>query len=168
MSREEWRQCLRYVVPMQHNWTGVIEPGSQDTWIQYWIDSDERLTQDRLTQGRNEVYKLVRVSVRFLGARGEEWAKAFHHLTQRNSIAEIFSEYCNGEMLEYVSPIIPMNIDYFGTGNTTIAFDLSFDLAYRESIDLAWKPLEYISVAPGALAETVSGAAGVQEQEGSG
>jgi hypothetical protein len=60
-------------------------------------------------------------------------------------------------MLEYVSPIVPMNVDYFGVGNTTIAFDLSFELIYREYIELGWKPLEYISVAPGSMGEETAG-----------
>jgi hypothetical protein len=157
MSEEEWRECLGYVVPMQHNWNGPIEPGSQDTWIQYWIDQDDRLTQDTVTCGRDEALKLARVSVRFLGVRAEEWAKAFHHLTRRRSVPAIFSDYCAAEMLEYVSPIVPENVDYFGVGNTTIAFDLSFDLRYRESIELGWKPLEYVSVAPGKLGEGIGG-----------
>jgi hypothetical protein len=158
MSKAEWQECLQYVVPMQHNWNGVIKPGSQDTWIQYWIDQDDRWTQDSISQGQDTALKLAKISVRFLGVRAEEWAKAFHHLTKRQSIPLIFQEYCNGRMLEYVSPIVPQNVDYFGAGNTTIAHDLSFDLRYEESIDLGWKPLEYISVAPGKLGEVIGGA----------
>jgi hypothetical protein len=158
MSDAEWRECLKYVVQMQHNWNGPIEPGSQDTWIQYWIDQDDRWTQDTIVRGQNVTTKLARISVRFLGVRAEEWAKAFHHLTKRQSVPGIFAEYCSGQMLEYVSPIVPENVDYFGPGNTTIAFDLHFDLRYQESIDLGWKPLEYISVAPGNLDERAGGA----------
>lgn len=157
MSEEAWRECLGYVVPQQHNWNGPIEPGSQDTWIQYWIDEDDRWTQDAVVKGRNETVKLARISLRFLGVRAEQWAKAFHHLTRRQSVPLIFSDYCDAVMLEYVGPIIPVNVDYFGTGNTTIAFDLSFELRYRESIDLGWKPLEYVSVAPGELGGEIGG-----------
>jgi hypothetical protein len=156
MPQEEWKEALRYVVPMQHNFENPIEPGSQDTWIQYWIDEDERLTQDFNQHNENRVMKASRITVRFLGKRAEVWAKAFHHLIKRRSVPVILQDYCNATMLEHVSPIVPVNVDYFGVGNTTVAHDLSFTLQYMETVELGWKPLEYISVAPG---EVISGKA---------
>jgi hypothetical protein len=46
-----------------------------------------------------------------------------------------------------------MNVDYFGTGNSVIAFDVSFRLRYLEYMDLSdlLKPLEYISLARGEI-----------------
>ena len=151
MPEDEWKRALEYVVPMQHNFENPIKPGSQDTWIQFWIDEDDRLTQDYNERNRNQTVKVAHIMVRFLGRRAETWAKAFHHLTKRKSVPMYFAEYCNGMMLEYVSPIVPMNVDYFGVGNTTVAHDLSFYLRYEEFMDFDWKPLDYISVASGEI-----------------
>jgi hypothetical protein len=152
MPEEEWREALKYVVPMQHNFELPIEPGSQDTWIQFWIDEDDRLTQDANIQDANGVLKVARITLRFLGRRGEVWAKAFHHLTKRVSVPAYFAEYCNAEMLEYVSPIVPINVDYFKIGNTTVAHDLAFSLRYKEYMKFGNAPLEYISAAAGEMA----------------
>ena len=150
MPQEEWEEALKYVVPMQHNFQNPIEPGSQDTWIQFWIDEDDRLTQDYNTGNQNQAVKLAVITVRFLGVRAEVWAKAFHHLTKRRSVPLYFQEYCNASMLEYVSPIVPINVDYFGA-NTTIAHDLSFNLSYDENMEFDWEPLEYISMPDGKI-----------------
>jgi hypothetical protein len=149
MPESEWREALKYVIPMQHNFQNPIEPGSQDTWIQFWIDEDDRLTQDANADDANGTLKTARVTLRFLGRRAEVWAKVFHHLAKRKSVPAYFAEYCNAEMLEYVSPIVPMNVDYFKVGNTTVAHDLGFSLRYMEYMEFNNGPLEYISVAPG-------------------
>jgi hypothetical protein len=151
MPESEWKEALNYVVPMQHNFQNPMEPGSQDTWIQFWIDEDDRLTQDFNADDANGTQKVARVSLRFLGQRAETWAKAFHHLTKRKSVPAYFEEFCNAGMLEYVSPIVPMNVDYFKVGNTTVAHDLSFSLHYLEYMEFDTKPLEYVSVAPGQV-----------------
>jgi hypothetical protein len=150
MPVEEWRQMLRYVVPMQHNFMNPIEPGSHDTWIQFTIDEDDRITQDYNIEDRNQTMKAARITVRFLGRRAETWAKAFHHLTKRKSVAAYFSEFCNATMLEYVSAITPVNVDYFGK-NTTIAHDLSFVLQYTEFMEFDWEPLEFIGLPDGEI-----------------
>jgi hypothetical protein len=154
MTEAEWNECLKYVVPMQHNWETPIEPGAQDTWIQYWIDADDRLTQDYTEGGVNGVQKIADITIRFLGRRAEAWAKAFHHMTARLSVADLFNNICNGNFLEYVGPIIPSNVDYFGTGNTTIAFTLGIRLQYVELLDLSDNigPLEYTSFPAGLIA----------------
>jgi hypothetical protein len=151
MPEAEWRAAQRYVIPMQHNFENPIEPGSQDTWIQFWIDEDDRLTQDANAGDANGAQKVARVTLRFLGRRAEVWAKIFHHLTKRKSVPGYFAEYCNAEMLEYVSPVVPVNVDYFKVGNTTIAHDLSFSLRYIEYMEFNNEPLGYISVAPGNI-----------------
>jgi hypothetical protein len=151
MPQDEWKQALEYVVPMQHNFESPIEPGSQDTWIQFWINEDDRHTQDYNADNMNQTLKSAHITVRFLGVRGETWAKAFHHLTQRQGVPGYFAAYCNAKMLEYISPIVPINVDYFGVGNTTIAFTLSFNLVYIESMDLNWEPLEYILIGSGEM-----------------
>jgi len=155
MSEEEWEEALKYVVPMQHNFENPIEPGSQDTWIQFWIDEDDRLTQDYNTGDQNQTAKAARITVRFLGVRAEVWAKAFHHLTKRRSVAAHFMGFCSATMLDYVCPIVPINVDYFGA-NTTVAHDLSFNLSYDEVMKFDWEPLEYISIPDGKISGSIS------------
>jgi hypothetical protein len=147
-----WLENVRYVVPMQHNWESPIDADSNDTFIQYWIDSDDRLTQDYYGADQTEeTVKLADVSLRFMGVHGEQWAKALHHLTKRGRVADIFRDFCNAEALEYVGPIRPINVDYFRKGNTTIGHDVSFSLRYIELMDLSGlrEPLEYVSLAAG-------------------
>ena len=154
----EWIKNLKYVIPMQHNWNVPIKAESTDTYIQYWINKDDRLTQDWYGGEQNEketARKVADIKVRFMGVQAEQWAKAFHHLTQRNSVPGIFLDFCNAEVLEYVGPIVPMNVDYFRTGNTSVAFDLTFRLEYKEYLDLSdlRKRLMYVSVGSGELLE---------------
>ena len=158
MPIEELTECRKFVLPMQHNFEQPIKPDSQDTWIQFWIDNDDRMTQDSNEDGINWTSKVAHITVRFLGARAEAWAKAFHHLCGRQTPNIIWDYYCNGGILEYISPIIPINVDYFGTGNTTIAFTVSFNLHYKEGLD--YRPvrgedtlqrLKYISLVEGNM-----------------
>jgi hypothetical protein len=166
----ELENCRKFVLPMQHNFEQPIKPGSQDTWIQFWIDNDDRLTQDRNEKGINWTQKLSHITVRFLGDRAEAWAKTFHHLLGRATPNIIWDYYCNASTLEYITPIVPINVDYFGTGNTTIAFTLSFNLKYTEGLD--FRPvkgedttprLTYISLAEGNI-ESI--AAALSEADG--
>jgi hypothetical protein len=151
MSQEDWEEAQRFVTVMQHNFSTPIDPGTQDTWIQFWIDEDDRLTQDENRYDGNQTQKVARITLRFLGVRGETWAKAFHHLTKRKSVAYFFAEYCNATMLPYIGPIVPINVDYFGVGNTTIAHELSFKLHYVERVEFGNQPLEYISLGAGEM-----------------
>jgi hypothetical protein len=153
-NESAWLANIKYVVPMQHNWMNPINAESNDTYIQYWIDSDERLTQDYYGSDQTEsVLKVADVSLRFMGEHGEQWAKAFHHLTKRPRVAEIFRDFCNAETLERIGPIRPTNVDYFRTGNTTIGYDVSFSLRYIEYMDLSSlrDPLEYILLGAGTV-----------------
>ena len=158
MPIEELNQCRKFVIPMQHNFEQPLEPGSQDTWIQFWIDNDDRMLQDYNKDGINWTTKVAHITVRFLGARAEAWAKAFHHLAGRETPNTIWYHYCNGQSLEYISPVVPINVDYFGVGNTTIAFTVSFNLKYDEGLDFrpvkgedTLNRLMYISLAPGNI-----------------
>ena len=158
MTTEELNTCRGYVLPMQHNFEQPIKPESQDTWIQFWIDNDDRMTQDYNKEGINWTSKTAHITVRFLGARAEAWAKAFHHLSGRQTPNIIWYYYCNAEALEYISPIIPTNVNYFGVGNTTIAFTIGFNLKYMEGLDFrpvkgedTTQRLMYISLAEGTI-----------------
>jgi len=161
MTQEEWRTSLGYVIPMQHNFENPIKPGRQDTWIQFMIDDDDRYTQDYNTVDENRTFKVARITLRFLGRRAEIWAKAFHHLTKRRSVATFFHVYCNATMLEYVSSITPINVDYFGA-NVSLAHDLTFDLQYEEIMLLdEAEPLNYVSFPGGDL--RIEGSINVEE-----
>jgi len=164
MTEEEWLAAHKYVVPLQHNFDNPIEAGSQDTCIEYWIDDDDRLTQDHNEQTvarddndvETDVYcnsaqKLARITVRFIGKYAESWAKVFQHLTKRESVAKIFLEYCNATFLEYIGKIVPVNVDYFGVAGTAVAFDIVADLQYNEVISLPSNRLNYVSLGNGAM-----------------
>lgn len=162
ITPEQLEVCRGFVLPMQNNFEQPIKPGSQDTWIQFWIDNDDRMKQDYNEAGINWTEKLAHITVRFLGARAEAWAKAFHHFSGRGTPNTIWYHYCNGESLEYISPIIPTNVNYFGVGNTTIAFTVSFNLKYREGLDFrpvkgedTLQRLKYISLASGNMNDIV-------------
>lgn len=162
ITPEQLEVCRGFVLPMQNNFEQPIKPGSQDTWIQFWIDNDDRMKQDYNEAGINWTEKLAHITVRFLGARAEAWAKAFHHFSGRGTPNTIWYHYCNGESLEYISPIIPTNVNYFGVGNTTIAFTVSFNLKYREGLDFrpvkgedTLQRLKYISLASGNINDIV-------------
>ena len=156
MTKKELHEARGYVVPMQHNFEQPIEPGSQDTWIQFWIDNDDRITQDRNKDGINWTTKVAHITVRFLGTRAESWAKAFHHLAGRQTPNMIWHYYCNAVSLEYISPIIPINVDYFGASNTTLAFSVSFNLQYEEGLD--FRPVQGEDTTPSLM--SISLAAG--------
>ena len=158
MTEEEYNKCKEYVVPMRHNWENPLEGKSEknDTWIQYWIGSDDRLTSDYNDTEYNVCHKVATVQLRFFGRRAEAWAKSFHHLTKRKSCDKIFSAICNAGMFGYVSPITPVNVDYFGTGNTELAFSVVFHLEYDEMLDFSkgssgGDRLMYISFPPGNI-----------------
>jgi hypothetical protein len=154
MPQEEIDAAMAHIVPMQHNFENPLQKlGAKDTFIEYWIARDERMTQDYVSStggvGENATHKLAVVDIRFVGEEAELWAKAFHHITKRENVWQIFMEICQGSILEHVGDLIPVNIDYFGVGNSSIAFDLTIKIEYKESVELSWKPLEYISLAPG-------------------
>jgi hypothetical protein len=116
------------------------------------------MLQDYNEEGINWTLKLAHVTVRFLGARAEAWAKAFHHMAGRMTPNLIWNYYCLAETLEYIGPIVPINVNYFGTGNTTVAFSTSLKLKYQEGLD--YRPvrgadttpqLMYISLAEGDI-----------------
>jgi hypothetical protein len=161
ITKEELDKARGYVIPMQNNFMQPITNAQieeQDTWIQYWIDNDDRIAQDYSWNGVNEVEKVARITVRFLGTRAESWAKSFHHLAGRKSANVIWRHYCRAEkQLYYVHPIIPTNVNYFGVGNTTLAFTLSFNLHYYELLDFRQVPgeeakrLMYIGVVAGEM-----------------
>lgn len=142
--------CYEYIIPMQQNFFNPIKELGKDTYIQFFIDRDARLTQDQFGNATNFTYKLADISLRFIGVNAEDWAKAFHHLTKRKDIYNIFFGTCQGNALEAIGDIIPTSVPFFGK-NFNIAFDVQFRLQYVESMDIGWTELETVSLAHGTV-----------------
>lgn len=134
----------KYIIPMQGNFENPLQLNAKDTFIMFWIERDESLTQDDYVQygdqGFNRQKCVASILLRFIGAEAEEWSKAFRHLTKRKGVTEIWSGVCNAEKLEYTSPIVPRKVNYTGK-NSQIAFDVRFKLYYDECISTGWQPL---------------------------
>lgn len=142
----------KYIIPLQGNFenplSGVPED-TKDTFILFWIDRDEGLTQDDYyvdenNHGWNRQKCVATILLRFVGKEAEDWSKTFRHLVKRKGVTEIWSGVCNAEKLEYTAPIKPQRISYFGK-NSQIAFDVRFKLYYDEVMSTGWKPLEGIN-----------------------
>lgn len=134
----------KYIIPMQGNFENPLQLNEKDTFMMFWIERDESLTQDDYVQygdqGFNRQKCVASILIRFIGAEAEEWSKAFRHLTKRKGVTEIWSGVCNAEKLEYTSPIVPRKVNYTGK-NSQIAFDVRFKLYYDECISTGWQPL---------------------------
>lgn len=139
----------KYIIPMQGNFENPLQLNENDTFIQYWIERDESLTQDDYVEedgiGYNRQKCVADILVRFIGKEAETWVKAFRHLSKRNGVTDIWSGVCNAEKLEYTSPVIPRKILYSGF-NSQIAFDIRFRLYYDEVIATGWQPLEGVNM----------------------
>lgn len=139
----------RYIIPMQGNFENPLELREKDTYIMYWIERDESLTQDDYVEEDDTGYSrqkcVASILVRFIGKEAEGWVKSFRHLAKRNGVTEIWSGVCNAERLEYTSPVVPRKISYSGL-NSQIAFDVRFKLYYDEVISTGWLPLKGINM----------------------
>lgn len=140
----------KYIIPIQGNFENPLQLDDKDTYIMYWIERDESLTQDDYEEyddtGWNRQKCVASILVRFIGKEAEQWVKAFRHLTKRSGVTDIWAVVCNAEKLEYTSPVVPRKINYFGM-NSQIAFDVRFKLYYDEVVSTGWKPLEGIDMA---------------------
>lgn len=140
----------KYIIPMQGNFENPLQlDDANDTFIMYWIERDESLTQDDYVQYMEEAETrqkcVAHILVRFIGKDAENWVKTFRHLAKRSGMGVIWSGVCNAEKLEYTSPVIPRKIDYSGMNNQ-IAFDIRFKLYYDECMAIGWKPLTGIDL----------------------
>lgn len=138
----------KYIIPMQGNFDDPLQLNEKDTYIMYWIEKDDAITQDDYTidendKGWNRQKCVASILIRFVGKDAENWAKAFRHLAKRKGVTEIWSGVCNAERLLYTSPILPRRVSYFGK-NSQIAFDVRIKLYYDEVISTGWQPLEGI------------------------
>lgn len=139
----------KYIIPMQGNFENPLQQmKAKDTFIMYWIEKDESLTQDAYViedgEGADEQKCVAHVLVRFIGKEAETWAKTFRHLTKRKGVAELWYGICNADKLYYTAPVTPRRVYYSGL-NSQIAFDVRFKLHYYECISTGWKPLEGVN-----------------------
>lgn len=139
----------RYIIPMQGNFENPLQLDQKDTYIMYWIERDESLTQDDYTTDDEGVAVdrqkcVAHVLVRFVGKAAETWVKTFRHLAKRKDVSKIWYGVCNAEKLFYTSPIIPRKVNYTGM-NSQVVFDVRFKLYYDECISTGWKPLEGVN-----------------------
>ena len=139
----------KYIIPMQGNFENPLELKDKDTYILYWIERDQSLTQDDYVEaddtGYNRQKCVASILLRFVGKEAEDWVKVFRHLAKRSGVTEIWSGVCNAEKLEYTSPVKPQRVYYSGL-NSQIAFDVRFKLYYDEVISTGWLPLEGINM----------------------
>jgi len=142
--------AYKYILPMKQNFFNPVEDMGDDTYIQYFIDRDERITQDQFGYNTNFLYKMADVSLRFIGKQAEDWAKATHHFTKRTSVSKIFAGVCNASFMEAIGDIYPITVDFFGK-NPAIAFDVEIKLQYNEVMKLDWEPLTGVTLAPGEI-----------------
>ena len=143
-------EAYKYIIPMKQNFENPIEDMGDDTYIQYFINKDKRLTQDQFGNNTNFTYKLAEVTLRFVGEQAEDWAKATHHLTKRQSIYKIFAGVCNASLLEFIGDIKPTVVYFFGK-NASVAFDVDLKLEYNETMKLDWQPLTGVTLASGEI-----------------
>lgn len=139
----------KYIIPMQGDFENPLQIGDKDTYVMYWIEHDESLTQDDFIEddetGYNRQKCVATILLRFIGKDAETWAKSLRHLAKRDNVTIIWSSVCNAEKLEYTSPIRPKRVYYSGK-NSEIAFDIRFKLYYDETISTGWKPLEGVNI----------------------
>ena len=134
----------KYIIPMQGNFENPLEIGEKDTYIMYWIEKDQSLTQDDYVEegdtGYNRQKCVASILLRFIGKEAEDWAKSLRHLVKRKGVTMIWSGVCNAEKLVYTAPVKPQRVYYSGL-NSQIAFDIRFKLYYDECINTGWEPL---------------------------
>lgn len=140
----------KYIIPMQGNFENPLQiTDAKDTFIMYWIERDESLTQDDYVQygetAETRQKCVAQILLRFIGKDAETWVKTFRHLAKRRNMGSIWSGVCNAEKLEYTSPVVPRKIIYSGM-NSEIAFDIRFKLYYDECMEVGWKPVTGIDI----------------------
>lgn len=136
----------KYIIPMQGNFENPSMFNDKDTYIMFWIERDEGLTQDDYTYDDegNPVDRqkcVANILLRFIGKEAETWVRVFRHLAKRAEVTKIWYGVCNAEKLYYTSPIIPRKVNYTGR-NSQVAFDTRFKLYYDENISTGWEPLK--------------------------
>ena len=139
----------KYIIPLQGNFENPLQLNEKDTYMMYWIERDESLTQDDYTEDSegtsvNRQKCVASILVRFVGNEAETWVRTFRHLAKRKDVTKIWYGVCNAEKLLYTSPIIPRKINYTGK-NSQVVFDCRFKLYYDECIATGWKPLEGVN-----------------------
>lgn len=139
----------QYILPLQGDFQNPMQLKDKDTYILYWIEKDESLTQDDFildeeNEGFNRQKCVATIMLRFVGKDAETWVRTFRHLCKRKDVSPIWSGVCNGYKLLHTMPIHTKRMDFFGKNNQ-IAFDIWFKIYYDECISTGWKPLTGIN-----------------------
>jgi hypothetical protein len=142
----------KYIIPMQASWENPLNRAdAKDTYIQFWIERDEELTQDDYvysddgSEGYNRQKRVANILLRFIGREAESWSKVFYHVNKRKDLGKVWSGVCNAEQLHYTGACLPTRVEYFGR-NTSIVFDVRFKLYYDEVIKINWSALTGVDI----------------------
>lgn len=146
----EETEAYKYIIPLQNNFLNPLQLDDKDTYVQYAIPNDQKITQDSLGYKTNYTDKLATVFLRFTGAKAEDWSKFFHHFTQLRNVYDIFQGTCCATQLEAVGDINQTQVSFDGE-STVLAYDLEIKLYYKEYLELPWDPLIHVTLAPGEI-----------------
>ena len=94
----------QYILPLQGDFQNPMQLKDKDTYILYWIEKDESLTQDDFildeeNEGFNRQKCVATIMLRFVGKDAETWVRTFRHLCKRKDVSPIWSGVCNGYKL---------------------------------------------------------------------
>ena len=141
----------KYIIPMLHNYFNPITPDSDDTYVEYQIESDDALGKDALAYDAAVSQVCVAdIALRFIGPNAEGVAKYFHLLTTRQDTSNIWFTECYAQLLPYVSPILSTCIDYYGS-TAAWGWDVRFRLQYTLVLPLGQQKLENVTLASGSV-----------------
>lgn len=141
----------KYIIPMLHNYFNPITPDSDDTYVEYKIESDDAVVKD--AQAYDAAVSQVCVAdiaLRFIGPNAEGVAKFFHLLTTRQDTSNILFKECYAVIMPYVSPIESTCIDYYGK-DAAWGWDVRFRLQYTLVLPLGQSKLENVTLASGSV-----------------
>ena len=150
LDEARYNEKKKYILPMKPDQENPIDEESNNTYIQYFIKRDEKITHDVVDGSSNSTLKLAQILIRFVGEEAEQWAKSMHHLTKRKDFAFNVEQDLLGRELPKIGDIVPTNINFFGT-MTSIAFDVILHIQYVEFCNMEWEPLEKVTLAKGLV-----------------
>jgi len=145
-----YNEKKKFILPLRSDYENPSIFDESDTYIQYFIMRDKRLSNDSTQYNENEVLKQAQILVRFVGKEAENWARRFHHAYQRQDVQANFMSDCNGLLLPYIGDLIPKQVHFFGTV-TSIGFDIMLHASYTEVLNFDFEPLESVYMAKGIV-----------------
>ena len=94
MKSIEEEDAYKYILPMKQNFFNPVEDMGDDTYIQYFIDRDERITQDQFGYNTNFLYKMADVSLRFIGKTSRGLGEGNTSFYEKNKCFKDFLQVC--------------------------------------------------------------------------